>query len=49
MFLNIEQGLLGGNDLLSPEGLKKRRLMTIYIEYYRRKWEVMPDECQVPS
>lgn len=45
----MEQGPLGGNDLLSLEGLKKRRLMTIYIEYYRRKWEVMLDECQVPA
>ena len=45
----MEQGPLGGNDLLSLEGLKSRRLMTIYIEYYRRKWKVMPDECQVPS
>lgn len=45
----MEQGPLGGNDLLSLEGLKKRRLMTIYIEYYRGKWEVMLDECRVPA
>lgn len=45
----MEQGPLGGNDLLSLEVFKSTRLMTIYINYYRRKRNVIPDECQVPS
>lgn len=47
--LNVEQGPLGGNDLLSLEVFKSRRVMTIHVEHHRRKGKVLPGECQVPS
>lgn len=45
----MEQGPLGGNDLYLWKDSKEKIIMTIYIEYYRGKWEVMLDECRVPA